>query len=89
MNIKPVQDKIIVEKVDTEKTTQSGIVLTGSAKEKTITARVIAIHKDTSIEYDIEPCDKIVFSEDLGISMRIEGNTYLVVKTSDILAVIK
>lgn len=93
MNLKPLEDKVVIKKVEQEETTASGIVLPSSAKEESNIAEVIAIGKgisdDEKKQGEISIGDKIVFSKYAGTELELEEEKYTIIKFSDILAVIE
>jgi chaperonin GroES len=76
MNLQPLGDRIIVEVLEEEQTTVSGIVLPDTAKEKPQRGRVIAAG----------PGDTIIFSKYGGTEIKVEGTEYLILRESDVLA---
>ncbi|MBP2024577.1 co-chaperone GroES [Peptoniphilus stercorisuis] len=93
MNLKPLEDKVVIKKVEQEETTASGIVLPSSAKEESNIAEVIAIGKgisdDEKKQGEISIGDKVVFSKYAGTELELEEEKYTIIKFSDILAVIE
>lgn len=89
MAIKPLQDRVVVKMTEAEETTQSGIILTGSAKEKPEVAQVIEVgpgKKDVTME--VKKGDKVLISKYAGTNVKLEGTEYIIVKMDDILAVV-
>ena len=92
MNLKPLGDRLIVEVLEEEETTASGIVLPDTAKEKPQRGRVLAVGpgpRDEDGEYipmDLEESDEIVFSKYGGTEIRIGNDDYLILRESDVLA---
>jgi chaperonin GroES len=92
MNLKPLGDRLIVEVLEEEETTASGIVLPDTAKEKPQRGRVLAVGpgpRDEDGEYitmDLEDGDEIVFSKYGGTEIRIGNDDYLILRESDVLA---
>lgn len=93
MNLKPLEDKLVIKKVEKEETTASGIVLPSSAKEESNIAEVVAIGngitKDEDKKDEIAVGDKIIFSKYAGTEVEVEEEKLTIIKFSDILAVIK
>ena len=90
MNLKPLADRVIIKMVEAEETTKSGIILTGSAKEKPQVAEVIAVGpgvKDNKMQVKVG--DKVITSKFSGTEVKIEGNEYIIVKENDILAIVE
>jgi chaperonin GroES len=92
MNLQPLGDRLIVEVLEEEETTASGIVLPDTAKEKPQRGRVLAVGpgpRDEDGEYvkmDLEEGDEIVFSKYGGTEIRIDNSDYLILRESDVLA---
>jgi chaperonin GroES len=91
MNVKPLGDRLIVEVLEEEQTTASGIVLPDTAKEKPQRGRVLAVGKGRYeegklIPLDLETGDEIIFSKYGGTEVKVEGEDYLILRESDVLA---
>jgi chaperonin GroES len=92
MNLKPLEDRVIVETVDSEEVTASGIYLPDSAQEKPQRGKVIAVgdgrldKEGKRIPLDVKKGDVVIYSKYGGTEVKIEGNEVLILKTSDILA---
>jgi chaperonin GroES len=92
MNLQPLGDRLIVEALDEEETTVSGIVLPDTAKEKPQRGRVLAVGpgpRDEDGEYikmDLEPGDEIIFSKYGGTDIKLGTDEYLILRESDVLA---
>ena len=90
MKLQPLADRVVIKKVEAEETTKSGIILTGSAKEKPQVAEVIAVGpgvKDNKMQVKVG--DKVITSKFSGTEVKIEGNEYIIVKENDILAIVE
>ena len=92
MNLKPLGDRIIVEVLEDEEVTSSGIVLPDTAKEKPQRGRVLAVgpgSRDDSgkfVAIDLEEGDEIVFSKYGGTEIKVGMDEYLILRESDVLA---
>ena len=92
MTIKPLADRVVVKMAEAEETkTTSGIVLTGSAKEKPQYATVVAVGPGGVIDgkeivMEVEVGDKVILSQYAGSDVKVDGVEYKTVKQSDILA---
>ena len=92
MDLQPLGDRLIVEVLEEEETTVSGIVLPDTAKEKPQRGRVLAVGpgpRDEDGEYikmDLEEGDEIVFSKYGGTEIRVGSEDYLILRESDVLA---
>lgn len=94
MKLKPLGDKIVVKQLKAEEVTKSGIVLTGQAKEKPQEAEVIAVgpgklEKDKLIPMQVKVGDKIIYSKYAGMDVKLEGEEYIIVSESDVLAIVE
>lgn len=93
MKLKPIGDKLVIEMVETEEKTVSGIVLPNSAKEAPSVAKVLAIGdeilKDPDKKDLVKVGDKIIFSKYAGTEVKLEKKEYIVVKIADVLAVVE
>jgi chaperonin GroES len=90
MQIKPFEDRVLVEPEEIEETrTKSGIIIPDTAKEKPRTGKVIEVGTDEELAENIKVGDRIVFAKFTGDEVEFEGKKYLIVSRSDILAVIR
>ena len=92
--IKPLGDRVIIELVEQEEKTASGIVLPDSAQEKPQEGKVVAIgsgrvnDKGEKVALEVAEGDRIIFSKFAGTEVKYEGAEYLILREDDILAVI-
>ena len=92
--LRPLGDRIIIELVESEEKTASGIVLPDSAKEKPQEAKVVAVgtgrvlDNGERVALDVAAGDRIIFSKYAGTEVKYQGVEYLILRESDILAVI-
>lgn len=92
--LKPLGDRIVIELIEAEEKTSSGIVLPDSAKEKPQEGQVIAagtgrvLENGQRIDLEVKEGDRIIFSKYAGTEVKYEGNDYLILRESDILAII-
>ena len=94
MNIKPLGDRVVIKNVEAEETTRSGIVLPGSAKEKPQMAEVIAVGPGGNVDgkevtMQVKPGDKVIYSKYAGTEVKLDGEEYIIVRQSDVLAVVE
>ena len=94
MALKPVADRVIVKYFETEDKTASGIVLPESSKEKTQQAEVIAVGggkvvDGKEVKMEVKVGDQVIYSKYAGTDVKLDDEEYIVVKQSDILAVIE
>ena len=92
--IKPLSDRVLIKMKEGEETTKSGIILATNAKEKPQIAEVIAVGPGENIngniiEMYVKTGDNVIVSKYAGSQIKYEGEEYLIVKQSDILAVIE
>lgn len=90
MKLQPLADRVVIKMVEAEETTKSGIILTGSAKEKPQIAEIIAVGpglKDNKMQVKVG--DKVITSKFSGTEVKIEGEEYIIVKENDILAIVE
>ena len=92
--IKQVSDRILIKMKEGEETTKSGIILSASAKEKPQIAEVIEVGPGgnvdgNNVEMYIKKGDKVIVSKYSGTEVKYEGVEYLIVKQSDILAIVE
>ena len=93
--LRPLGDRIIIELVEVEETTSFGIVLPDSAKEKPQTGKVVAVgtgrvlDNGTRVELDVKVGDEIIFSKYSGTEVKYDGTEYLILRESDILAIVE
>jgi chaperonin GroES len=94
MRIKPLADRVVIKMVEAEETTKSGIILAGSAKEKPQMAEVLAVGPGgvvdgKEIKMEVKVGDKVLFSKYAGTEVKLDGENYIIVRQSDILAVVE
>ncbi|RDW20056.1 co-chaperone GroES [Oceanobacillus arenosus] len=93
--IKPLGDRVIIELVEQEEKTASGIVLPDSAQEKPQEGRVVAVgsgrvlDNGEKVALEVSEGDRIIYSKFAGTEVKYEGNEYLILRENDILAVIQ
>lgn len=92
--LRPLGDRVIIELVEAEEKTSSGIVLPGSAQEKPQEGNVIAVgnglirENGQRTELDVKEGDRIIFSKYAGTELKYQGKEYLILRENDILAVL-
>ena len=96
VNIKPLEDRIVVKALEAEQTTASGLVIPDTAKEKPQEGEVIAVGPgrfnedgDERIPMDISVGDKVIYSKYGGTEVKYSGEDYLILGARDVLAVIE
>ena len=94
MNIKPLGDRVVIQKLEAETTTKSGILLTGTAKEQPQEAKVVAIGPGAMVEgkrvpMDVQVGNKVLYSKYAGTEVKFEGEEYTILRQDDILAIVE
>ena len=95
MNIRPLHDRIIVERIEEETMTAGGIIIPDSAKEKPLEGSVVAVGKGKSNEegkvlpLDVKVGDKVLFGKYAGTEIKLDGKEYLMMREDDILGVVE
>ncbi len=90
MKVKPLADRVLVKNDQAETKTASGIFIPEAAQEKTQTAVVVAVGPGTEDEkITVKPGDRIMYDKYSGTQVKIDGEDHLIVKISDIIAVIE
>ena len=95
MKIRPLSDKVLVERVEAEAKTAGGIVLPDTAKEKPQRGKVVSVgegkmlENGTRKEVQVKKGDLVLFTSYAGTEIKIDGKEYLIMDESDIMAVIE
>jgi chaperonin GroES len=95
MKIRPLQDRIIVQRIEEEEKTAGGIIIPDTAKEKPQIGRVIAAGNGRKTEdgkivpMDVKKDDKVLFSKYAGSEVKLDGEEYLIMKEDDILGIVE
>jgi chaperonin GroES len=95
MKIRPLQDRVIVKRLEEEEKTKGGIIIPDTAKEKPQEGKVIAVGKGKMtdegklIPLDVKAGDRILFGKYSGTEVKIEGEEHLIMREEDILGVIE
>jgi chaperonin GroES len=95
MNVRPLHDRIIVERIEEGEQKVGGIIIPDSAKEKPMQGKVIAvgkgrIEKDGKITpLDVKAGDKVLFGKYAGQEIKIDGSEYLIIREEEVLGVIE
>ncbi len=93
LNFKPLFDKVLVERIEAESKTASGLIIPDTAKEKPMQGTVIAVgsgirnEKGDIVPMTVKPGDTILFGKWAGNEVRIDGKDYLVIKESDVIGI--
>ena len=95
MNIRPLHDRVVVRRLEEEKTSPGGIVIADSATEKPIQGEVIAVGNGKILDngevrgLDVKKGDKILFGKYSGTEVKVDGEELLVMREDDIMGVIE
>ena len=95
MNLRPLQDRILVERVEEDEKTKGGIIIPDTAKEKPAEGKVVAVgtgrlgEDGKVLPMDLKVGDSILFSKYGGTDVKIDGNDYLIMRQEDVLGVIE
>jgi chaperonin GroES len=89
MKVKPLADRVLIKPADAEEKTAGGIIIPDSAKEKPLKGEVIAVGQGTKDEEMIlKEGDKVLYGKYAGTEIEVEDNKYLIMRQSDVLAII-
>lgn len=95
MNLKPLGDRLIIEPIEQEEMTASGIILPETAKEKPMQGKVLAVgpgarkEDGTRALLDVKTGDTVLYAKYAGTEVKVQDNKYLILKESDVLAVVE
>ncbi len=95
MKIRPLNDRILVKRLEEEETTKGGIIIPDSAKEKPAEGEVVAVgngklnDKGDRIKMDVKAGDRVLFSKYGGTDVKIDGVDHLIMREDDILAIVE
>ena len=95
MKIRPLRDRIIVERIDEEETSKGGILIPDTAKEKSQEGKVVAVGKgkvlkDGKIQkLDVKKGDRVLFSKYAGTEIALEGEERLILREDDVLGIVQ
>jgi chaperonin GroES len=95
MKIRPLQDRVIVERIEGEEKTKGGIIIPDTAKEKPQEGKVVAVGKGKVTEegkvlpLSVKAGDKILFGKYSGTEVKLNGNEYLIMREDDILGIVE
>jgi len=95
MKLKPLQDRILVQRIEEEKTTKGGIIIPDTAKEKPAEGKVVAVgsgkvgEDGKRVALEIKKGDRILFGKYSGTEVKISGEDYLILREDDVLGIIE
>ncbi|MDF1662705.1 MAG: co-chaperone GroES [Planctomycetota bacterium] len=93
-SIRPINDKIVIKRLEADNTTKGGIVLPDSAKEKPKEGRVLAVGAGRVLDngeraaFQVKKDDRVIFSSYAGTEIKLDGEEYLILEENDILAIV-
>jgi chaperonin GroES len=95
MKLRPLQDRILVQRVEEETTTKGGIIIPDTAKEKPAEGKVVAVGNGKvgddgkRVPLEVKKGDRILFGKYSGTEVKIEGDEYLIMREDDVLGIIE
>lgn len=94
MSIKPLGDRVVIKRLEAEETTKSGIIVTGTVKERPQEAEVVAVGPGAIVdgkrtEMEVKIGDKVLYSKYAGTEVKFEGEEYTILRQDDILAIVE
>ncbi len=94
MKLRPLGDKVVLKQLEAEETTKSGIILSTKAQEKPQEAEVIAVGPGGIVDgkevaMQVKKGDKVIYSKYAGTEVKLDGEEFIVVRQSDIVAVVE
>ena len=94
MTVKPLGDRVVIKNVEAEETTKGGLILTSAAKEKPQMAEILAVGPGgmvdgKEVKMQVKVGQKIIYSKYAGTEVKIDGEELIIVRQSDILAVVE
>ena len=94
MTVKPLGDRVVIKNCEAEETTKSGLILTSAAKEKPQMAIVIAVGPGGNVDgkevcMHVNAGEKVIYSKYAGTEVKVDGEELIIVRQSDILAVVE
>lgn len=95
MNIQPLGDRVLVQRLEAEETKKGGIIIPETAQEKPMEAKVIALgtgkvlEDGTKVEFEVKKGDRILIGKYSGTDIKLDDKEYLILSQDDILAIIK
>ena len=91
MTIKPLGDRVVIKNLEAEETTKGGIILTNSAKEKPVMAEVLSVGPGGNVDgkeikMHVKAGEKVIYSKYAGTEVKLDGEEYIILRQSDVLA---
>ncbi len=89
MNVKPLSDRVLILPNPAEEKTAGGLIIPDTAKEKPLAGKVVAVGPGTSeVTMEVKVGDQVLYGKYAGQEIQVEGESYLIMKQADILAII-
>ena len=89
MKIKPLSDRVLIQPNPAEEKTAAGLIIPDTAKEKPLAGKVVAVGPGTSeVKMEVKVSDQVLYGKYAGTEVTVEGETYLIMRQSDIFAII-
>ena len=89
MKIKPLSDRVLIQPNPAEEKTAAGLIIPDTAKEKPLAGKVVAVGPGTSeVKMEVKVGDQVLYGKYAGTEVTVEGETYLILRQSDIFAII-
>jgi len=94
MTVKPLGDRVVIKNVEAEVTTKSGLILTSAAQEKPQMAQILAVGPGGMVDgkeitMQVEVGQKVIYSKYAGTEVKVDGEELIIVRQSDILAIVE
>ena len=94
MNLKPLADRVVVKQIEAEEKTKGGIILTSAAQEKPEIYEVLVVGPGGMVEgkevkMEVKAGDKVIMGKYTGTNVKLDGEEYVIVRQSDILAIVE
>ena len=95
MKIRPLQDRILVHRIEEEETTKGGIIIPDSAKEKPQEGRVVAVGNGKTLDdgstqpLDVKKGDRLLFGKYSGTEVNLDGGEHLIIREDDVLGILE
>lgn len=90
MNVKPLSDRVLILPNPAEEKTAGGLIIPDTAKEKPLAGKVVAVGPGTSeVTMEVKEGDTVLYGKYAGTELHIDGTDYLIMKQSDIMAILK
>ena len=95
MNVRPLQDRILVRRVEEAEKTRGGIIIPDSAKERPLEGKVIAVgsgkrlEDGTLVKLDVKAGDRVLFGKYAGTEIKIDGEDFVIMREEEVLGVLK